>query len=113
MTLPRPIIACAFAAVLLSSAFADDVRFSYRTHELETPKKLEALVARIERTAQQVCRTESVLPPHYASARAACATDLITAIVSEIDDSRLYVAVRQELGMEILDPNADRFATTE
>lgn len=113
MILLRPIQACALAAMTLSSALADDVRFSYRAHELETPGKLEALIERIDRTAQQACRTEPVLPPHYWSARAACEMRLITAIVSRIDDSRLYVAVREERGLEISDPDSDRLAAAE
>lgn len=113
MTLSRPILACALAAATLSSALADDVRFSYRAHELETPEKLEALLQRIERTAQQACRNETVLPPHYGSARAACETGLITEIVSGIGDSRLYVAVRQELGLETPSPDTERLAATE
>lgn len=113
MTLPKLILACALAAATFSSAFADDVRFSYRAHELETPEKLEALLARIERTAEHACRTEPVLPPHYGGARAICAADLVTAIVSGIDDARLYAAARQQPGMEIPDPQADRFASTE
>ena len=113
MTLSRPMLACALAAATFSSALADDVRFSYRAHELESPQTLTALLQRIERTAQQACSNEPVLPPHYGGARAACETDLITEIVSGIDDSRLYVAVRQELGLEISNPDAERFAATE
>jgi UrcA family protein len=105
--------ACALVAATFSSALADDVRFSYRAHELETPAKLEALLGRIERTAQRACRTESALPPHYGNVRASCEMRLITGIVSKIDDSRLYVAVRHELGLEIPDPDGDRFAATE
>lgn len=113
MTLSRPMLACALAAATLSPALADEVRFSYRAHELETPEKLGALLQRIERTARQACRKEPVLPPHYGSARAACETGLITDIVSGIDDSRLYVVVRQELGLEIPNPDTDRFAATK
>ncbi len=113
MTLSRLLLACALTAATLSSALADDLRFSYRAHELETPEKLEALLQRIERTAQQACRNELVLPPHYGGARAACETDLITEIVSGIGDSRLYAVVRQELGLEIPNPDTERFAVTE
>ena len=113
MTLSRLMLACAIAAATLSSALADEVRFSYRAHELETPEKLEVLLQRIERTAQQACRNEPVLPPRYGGARAACETDLITEIVSGIDDSRLYVVVRQELGLEISNPDTERFAVTK
>jgi UrcA family protein len=113
MTVSRLLLACALAAATLSSALADDLRFSYRAHELETPEKLGALLERIERTAQQACRTEPALPPHYGNARAACAANLVSAIVSRIDDSRLYLAARQKPGMETLDPDADRFAATK
>ncbi len=113
MTLSRLMLACALAATALSSALADDLRFSYRAHEFETPEKLDALLQRIERTAQQACRNEPVLPPHYGGARAACETDLITEIVSGIDDSRLYVAAREELGLEIANPDTERYAVTK
>jgi len=113
VTLPRQLCACALAAATLSSALADDIRFSYRAHELDTPGKLEALLERIERTARQACRTEPVLPPHYGDFRAACETGLITAIVSKIDDSRLYVAVSHELGLEIPHPDGDRIVATD
>ena len=113
MTLPRLMLACAIAATTLSSALADEVRFSYRAHELETPEKLEALLQRIERMAQQACRNEPVLPPLYGGARATCESDLITEIVSGIDDSRLYVVLRQELGLEISKPETEQFAVTE
>lgn len=113
MTLSRLTLACALAAITLSSALADDVRFTYQAYELETPETLEALLERIEDTAQHACRKVPILPPHYAGAIAACETDLITEIVSEIDDARLYVAVRQELGLEIPNPDTERFAATE
>lgn len=113
MTLSRPMLACALAAATLLPALADEVRFSYGAHELETAEKLGALLQRIERSARQACRKEPVLPPHYGSARAACETRLVTEIVSGIDDSRLYVVARQELGLEIPNPDTDRFAATE
>lgn len=113
MTLSRLMLACTLAAATLSSALADDLRFSYRAHELETPEKLDALLQRIERTAQQACRNEPVLPPHYGGARAACEKDMIRGIVSGIDDSRLYVVVRKELGLEISNPDTERFAATK
>ena len=107
-------IACILAAVALTSALAAaDDRFSYRRAELETPEGLEALLERIERTAHMACRAEPVLPPHYGRARALCEKALITDIVSKIDDSRLYVAARKELGLEFSDPDADRVAATE
>lgn len=113
MTLSRLMLACAIAATTLSPALADEIRFSYRAHELETPEKVEALLQRIERIAQQACRNEPVLPPHYGGARATCKTDLLTEIVSGIDDSRLYVVVRKELGLEISNPETERFAVTK
>lgn len=113
MTLPGKILACVFAATSVSSALADDVRFAYQLHELDKPANLESLVERIERTARQACRTEPVLPPHYGGARAACETDLISQIVSAIDDSRLYVAAQKKLDLEIPGPDADRFAAVE
>ena len=113
MMVSRLMLACAIAATTLSSALADEVRFSYSAHELETPEKLDALLQRIERMAQQACRNEPVLPPHYGGARAACETDLVTGIVSGIGDSRLYVVARQELGLEIPKPDTERFAVTD
>jgi UrcA family protein len=106
-------LACVLAATSVSYALADDIRFAYQVHELDTPAKLEALLERIERTARQACRTEAVLPPHYGSARAACETNLMTKMVSAIDDPRLYVAAQQKLDPEISDQDADRFAATE
>ncbi len=111
---PRLVLACTLAAAALSPALAGaDVRFPYRTLELETPEGVEALLERIERTAQRACRTEPILPPHYGRARAMCEKTLITDIVAGIDDSRLYVAARQKLGPMIPDPDADRVAATE
>jgi UrcA family protein len=113
MKLPGRMLACVLAATSVSYALADDVRFAYQLHELDTPAKLEALLERIQRTAWQACRTEPVLPPHYRGARAACEKDLITKIVSAIDDSRLYVAAQQKPNLEIPGPDADRFAAVQ
>jgi len=113
MTLSRLTLACALAAATFSSAQADDVRFTYQAQELETTEKLEALLQRIEDTARHACRKVPILPPHYGGAIATCETNLITDIVSEIDDSRLYVVVRQELGLEISNPDTERLTATE
>jgi len=113
MTLSRLTLACALAAATFSSAQADDVRFTYQAQELETPEKLEALLERIEDTAQHACRKVPILPPHYGGAIATCETNLITDIVSGIDDARLYVVVRQEMGLEIPNPDTERLTATE
>jgi UrcA family protein len=113
MKFSGPILTGVLAVATVSCALADDFRFAYQPHELDTSAELEALVVRIERTARQACRTEPVLPPHYGSVRAACKTDLITRIISAIDDSRLYAAAQDKLDLEISGPDADRFAAAE
>jgi UrcA family protein len=113
MTLSRLTLACALAAITLSPAQADDVSFTYQANELETPETLEALLERIEDTAEHACRKVPILPPHYGGAIATCENNLITDIVSGIDDARLYVVVRQELGLEFPNPDAERLAATE
>ena len=113
MNLSGSVLACVLAVTSVPCALADNVRFAYELDELDTPARLAALLVRIERSAWQACRTEPVLPPHYGGARAACETDLITKIVSAIDDSRLYIAAQNKLDLEISDPDADGFGATE
>lgn len=95
----RAMFAAVLAALTVSSSAlaADDIRFAYRTQELETPEGRTALLERIEGKARSECRTVPMLPPHYGSARTACEGTIIGELVAKIDDARLYAAARDRL----------------
>mgnify|MGYP005842136231 CR=1 FL=1 len=84
----------AAATVISSALLADDIRFAYRTDELETSEGRAALIGRMERKARRECRSVSILPPHYESARTACEETMIADLVVRIDDARLRADAR-------------------
>jgi UrcA family protein len=99
MKLNRAMFATVIAALTaLSPALAaDDMRFAYRTQELETPEGRTALLERIEGKARSECRIVPILPPHYGSARTACEGSIFGELVAKIDDARLNTAARDRL----------------
>lgn len=99
MKMNRAMFAAVLAALAVLSPVlaADEIRFAYRTQELETPEGRSALLERIEGKARGECRAVPILPPHYMSARTACEGKIIGDLVAKIDDVRLYADARDRL----------------
>ena len=82
-----PALSLAALAVPAAADEVDVVRFAYKSGELSTPAKREALLARIRLVSERSCKSTS--PLISTGAQRYCADDLESEIVRAIGDEAL------------------------
>lgn len=85
----KSLIAAFALSIASTSAFASDVQFSYKAHELQTSNGVEALYNRLEFKAKKACQENGAKALYAKQMAKACRTNFINEIVGEIDDRRL------------------------
>ncbi len=92
MTLKLILTSAALAATAFAASAAsagDDIRFRYSPHELETAAGANALLTRIERSAERACNTSGIRSLYAKATEDGCAASLAESIIADIGDARL------------------------
>jgi len=90
--------AASIAFAIAAPAYAGDFDFDYKRHELETAVAAEAMFKRLESRIESYCTSPGRRPLTQIAVEKSCMDDLLSEVVEQIDDPRLYRVYARKTG---------------